>query len=547
MSVASYSPQHSFGNEWKAVSARLPGGGRDEVAYATLKEMNQHFLIGGLNDARLDSGSVASYNATMGVCAQHTPLSRPRRRCTAAAIDNNQLVVAGGWPFSAHKSSVLYDAATKKWSPLPSLNNGRYDHACVTTTSNNRVYVVGGSHTTGRNNRGLLDTIEELDLSYRRPRWLVLSRRLETKREGCRAVVDPRDENNIIVVGGRNEDGEFLTSCEVVPLGRGQRRGGDSQTPTTTTTTTTTTTANTATIPPLNTPRAYHTLVVVENRFLVAIGGHGGIHTLSSVEMLDLDSPGQLQWCPLPSMRSARSFFAAFVSSGGDKIIVAGGEDDSDNTLDTIEELQVHVQRPPPPPPTTAQQEPQAQQQQQDNTALSSLSDRSRRRQQLLLQQDQPRLLREPPPLNQLPPGHLDETHQSDVEAWIEESERHRKGFESEVLSHERVLEAQIARLTRQRDENRRIADAYGAHVRQKQTQARGLVGYIQSLQQDPQRPHPGRGITRTSGTDRPFIFSAQSRFDPSARSIRSIPDDMSEMTNESSFRNESQHFLVIE
>ena len=64
---------------------------------------------------------------------------------------------------------------------------------------------------------------------------------------------------------------------------------------------------------------------------------------VSSVEYLDLEEAQdqQQQWRPLPSMKTARSSFAAFYSSENHKIVVAGGVDDVRNYLDTVEELPV--------------------------------------------------------------------------------------------------------------------------------------------------------------------------------------------------------------
>ena len=82
----------------------------------------------------------------------------------------------------------------------------------------------------------------------------------------------------------------------------------------------------------------------MENRFVVAMGGDStGSRAVSSVEYSDLEEEAQeqQQWRPLPSMKTARSYFAAFYFPEKHKIVVAGGRDDVKNRLDTCEELPV--------------------------------------------------------------------------------------------------------------------------------------------------------------------------------------------------------------
>ena len=206
------------------------------------------------------------YNSASQSFSTHTPLPDKRWSSAATAIDDHRFLVVGGLPLSSSKSCCLYDTRTKEWSQdWPDLNIGRSRHTCVTT--NNKVYVIAGYND---ENGGPLDSIEELDLSLPTPRWRVLPQRLKTKRDFCCAVVDPTDPNTVIVVGGSDTEHEPLASCEIVSLEEEQNHEG-----------------RTRTIPSLRTKRFRFGLVVVENRFLVAIGG--GLSTvLDSVEVLDL-------------------------------------------------------------------------------------------------------------------------------------------------------------------------------------------------------------------------------------------------------------------
>ena len=109
------------------------------------------------------------------------------------------------------------------------------------------------------------DSIEELDLSLPTPRWRILPQRLKVKRTFCQAVIDPRDKNSIIVVGGKADSrGPNLAACEVVWVGEGKGKekkdkNNNSKGKTKT---------GSREIPPMKTPRSAFSLVVVGNRLL---------------------------------------------------------------------------------------------------------------------------------------------------------------------------------------------------------------------------------------------------------------------------------------
>ena len=180
----------------------------------------------------------------------------------------------------------MYDTKSRKWSTdWPSLNARREHHRCV-VNNNNKVYVFGGSNFRD----GFLDTIEELDLLLPTPSWRVLPQRLDKKLQkhlGYRcAIAHVKNSNNIIVAGGWNNKDKDLRSCEMICLDPTQE-------------------GETRTLPFMMTPRKEHALVLVENRFVVAIGGTStGYQPIASVEYLDLEEEPQeeQQWRPLPSL-----------------------------------------------------------------------------------------------------------------------------------------------------------------------------------------------------------------------------------------------------
>ena len=293
------------------------GGERLSCAYASLDD-KRHFLFGGL-DANGPSTTVVEYNSTLHNWRTHPPV--PGRRIASAAaataIDDDRFLVAGGFTLSALSWCYVYDTRSEEWSTWPDLKIGRNSHVSV-YTHNKKAYVIGGYNSNG----DPLDSIEEIDLSLPTPSWRVLPQRLNKKRDGCCAIAHPKNPKIIILVGGYNKNDKCLRCCETIcldQLNEGQTRP----------------------LPPMTTPRAWHTLVLVENRFIVAMGGYDVSQRVSSVEYLDLEEEAkEQQWRLLPSMKTARRDFAAFYSSESHKIVVAGGWDGGKG-LDTVEELPV--------------------------------------------------------------------------------------------------------------------------------------------------------------------------------------------------------------
>ena len=408
-----------FGEEWTLLSTRMIGGKRYACAYASLDD-KRHFWFGGW-DANGFSRTVVEYNSAFRA---HPPLPESRIHSAAIAIDNGRLLVVGGhktW-FSRNNSAnscVVYDTRSKKWSTdWPLLNIGRSSHASVYTT-NKKAYVIGGSSSSFKP----FDSIEEIDLSLRTPSWKVLPQRLNKKRSGCCAMPHPNNPNNIIVVGGHNGD-KYLSCCELICLDPTQEEG------------------QARTLPSMMIPRAFHTLVLVHNHFLVAMGGHDGSRTVSSVEYLDLEEEEsqQQQWRPLPAMKTARRCFAAFYSPENHKIVVAGGLDDDGNELDTVEELQ----------------------------ALFRWHDHSSRQ------------LREAPRPNDMPSGTMDPlSHQTKIQQYIDETKKQMTGFLESMNERE-------GRLIQERQENRQLCNEYIAQVSERQSQARRQVSAIVYCMQDP-------------------------------------------------------------
>ena len=226
-------------------------------------------------------------------------------------------------------------------------------------------------------------------------------------RSAC-AYASLDDPNIIIVVGGYNRNDKHLRCCEVICLDQTQQ-------------------GQTRTLPTMTTPRALHTLVLVENRFIVAMGGYDGSRRWSSVEYLDLEEEAQeqQQWRPLPSMKTARSLFAAFYCPENHKIVVAGGSD-GDKRLDTVEELPILFRG----------------------------------------------SLREPPRPRDLPSGRMDAAHRTRIQQWLDEMDEQMTGFLKDIKRRERELK-------QERRENRQRCNNYKALINEKLCQATGISSWM--------------------------------------------------------------------
>ena len=126
--------------------------------------------------------------------------------------------------------------------------------------------------------------------------WTVLPARMKEARYACAAVVDYN--GNVVVTGGSVHNGAIST-VEVFDTRNQVWESAHS-------------------LPPMLTPRAFHSLVALDNgRVLVALGGTTRTaYATASVELLRLDNDGKpLQWIPMPSMNNAGNSFAVVATT----------------------------------------------------------------------------------------------------------------------------------------------------------------------------------------------------------------------------------------
>ena len=318
---ASASANVPFARQWITLPTSIPGGPRSGSAFVRLGE--EMFLIGGAEVSALDS--VVSYNHTSQQWTEHPSLPQgPTCGCSASALDHRRLVVVGGWPFS--KSAVLYDVETQTWSPLPEMHTDRCYPALVAV--GDKLYAIGGYNPHDDNCEKRVEVLEDSDDDDRAKSWKLLPQGMRTRREACAAVFHSVS-GRIIVTGGVDWQGGnrcVHNSCEVYDT-QGQSW-------------------NQTKLAPMSTAREWHASVIVHDNLLVVIGGIDDSNTVTAkVEALwlDNDDDSQEEWIALPPMSTPRACCAAFVTPGGQGIIVAGGRDASGTTLDSMEVLPLTI------------------------------------------------------------------------------------------------------------------------------------------------------------------------------------------------------------
>jgi len=86
-------------------------------------------------------------HADAGAWTPTGSLTQPRQYHTATLLTNGQVLVAGGFSFSApvgeRASAELYNPATGTWTATGTMNQARYYHT-ATLLNNGKVLVVGG-------------------------------------------------------------------------------------------------------------------------------------------------------------------------------------------------------------------------------------------------------------------------------------------------------------------------------------------------------------------------------------------------------------------
>ena len=336
---------------WKVLPTTIVDGARARVAYTRLGD--EIFLIGGDNQDRRVLDTVLSYNYTTEEWTYHPSLLQGQRCWSSAvALDNERVVVVGGYPLKHLRSAVLYNTVTKIWSSLPPMRIGRQTPAFV--AADNKLYAIGGCNPEHDRFEDSVEVLEEEEgalaaanaptttTTTTTSKWRLVPSGMRTGRTGCAAVFHERS-GCIVITGGYNDIDGHLNTCEIYDVHRQVWK-------------------EPSTLPPMSCCRAWHSSVIVQGTLLVVMGGKGHDETaIPGVEMLNLDNllerptphgASSSSWIRLPPMNAPRYSFAAYGTTRELQIIVAGGLDGT-NRLDTMEILEVVI----PPPHASSNEE----------------------------------------------------------------------------------------------------------------------------------------------------------------------------------------------
>ncbi|MCB9252223.1 MAG: T9SS type A sorting domain-containing protein [Flavobacteriales bacterium] len=212
-------------------------------------------------------------------------LTQARQNHTATLLNNNNVLVAGGFNGGALANCNVYDAINGTWSVTGSLSTPRYIHS-ATRLNDGRVLVAGGySGVTYLNSCELYDPGSGT--------WSNTGSMAFTRRSHSSTRLA---NGNVLVAGGYN--GSYLTNCQVFDPGTGTWNSTGS----------------------LAVPRMYHSATLLNNGMVLVAGGQNPTY-LSSCRLYD---PNTGTWGPTGSMSVARRSHTATLLNNG-MVLVTGG------------------------------------------------------------------------------------------------------------------------------------------------------------------------------------------------------------------------------
>ncbi|MEU9130806.1 kelch repeat-containing protein, partial [Kitasatospora sp. NPDC048540] len=283
-------------------------------------------------------------------------MAHARGNATATALPDGKVLVAGGIiNGTVLKSAEIYNPSTNLWTSTPDMTHARTD-ATATALPGGKVLVAGGSGSNDATDN--LDSAEIYDLSTNT--WSETKTNMAFARELATATALSDDE--VLVTGGINSVDGVLSSAEIYDqsdnswtvassmtnarLGAAAARVGDKvliaggvgnsgvlksseiYDPSTKKW------ANTD----MTQARAGATATTLSSGKVLVAGGFGSRNdALSSAEIYDPSAiPPTESWTATSSMAEAREFATATALPDG-KVLVAGGNGNSDNSLATAE------------------------------------------------------------------------------------------------------------------------------------------------------------------------------------------------------------------
>mmetsp|Transcript_471 Transcript_471/g.1102 ORF Transcript_471/g.1102 Transcript_471/m.1102 type:complete len:734 (-) Transcript_471:308-2509(-) len=225
-------------------------------------------------------------------------LSRHRRECACIALDEDRVMVIGGFNGANFLSSTeILNIRTMQTVPGPKIVQPRASPGVGYISSSNRIVVVGG-----KNSYGCLSSIEYLDLSCSQPQFK-LGPSLKVGRSGPSVL--RLDDRRLFVLGGHDYERTHICTeiLEFVESASGVPRLGI--------------TAG----PDLGATRSYCATVQLDPEHMFLIGGHDGYKYLDTTDVLNVKTMLVTRG---PPMRQKR-FMCCAAKVKEDRIMVLGG------------------------------------------------------------------------------------------------------------------------------------------------------------------------------------------------------------------------------
>lgn len=242
------------------------------------------------------------YDPATGLWEDASEMNIPRSSFKATLLDNGQILVTGGFNEQlAITSAELYDPISNIWQMAPAPSHSYAVHEAI-KLNNGNVLVIGGGE---KKSCEIYDPISQ--------NWNIVSS-LNEKRAFHKAVL--MNDGKVLVTGGNNY--QYSTS------------NNESNTATSEIYDPITDAWMIAT--PMNSARNGHTMTVLPNGQVLAIGGHGYIQSFEvfypaakAEKSCEIYDPETNKWRFVAEMSIARSGHTTNLNNSG-QLIVIGGE-----------------------------------------------------------------------------------------------------------------------------------------------------------------------------------------------------------------------------